>query len=346
MKAAYYTQFKQAIKIQQVPDPIAGDGEVVIEVKATGLCRSDWHGWQGHDSDVQLPHVPGHEFAGVIAETGKGVKNWKKGDRVTVPFCIGCGSCPQCISGNQQICDNYFQPGFTSWGSYAELIKIAYADHNLVKLPDEMEFETAAVLGCRFITSFRGLVVQGRLKGGEWVAVYGCGGVGLSAIMIASAMGATVVAVDIDDDKLELARKLGAYATLNANCFDNITEAIHQISGGGVHLSLDALGSKETCQNSIHSLRKRGRHVQLGLLLGNEANPSLPMGAVISKELEIIGSHGMQAHQYPQLLDMIRTGKIQPERMIGRLLNLEEGARELMAMDNFGQTGIMVINRF
>jgi len=343
MLAAYYEQVRGSIQLATLPDPTPGAGAVVIRVHATGICRSDWHGWQGHDSDVHLPHVPGHELAGTIEAVGAGVRKWRRGDRVTVPFCVGCGDCPQCHQGQQQICDHYFQPGFTAWGSFAEYVAIDHADHNLVRLPDEMDFTTAAVLGCRFITAWRGVTAQGRVQGAEWVAVYGCGGVGLSAIMIAAAFGAQVIAVDIDEAKLALARELGAVAGINARLSDDVVGRIREISKGGVHLSVDALGSHETCRNSILSLRKQGRHVQLGLLSGSEANPPLPMGAVIANELEIIGSHGMQAHQFPGMLDMIVSGKIQPQRMLGKVVTLEQGIQELMDLNSFKGTGVTVI---
>ena len=162
MKVALFTKFKSPITIEEVDDPQLPPNGVIIKVMATGICRSDWHGWMGHDSDVQLPHVPGHELAGIVEAVGKEVRNWQKGDRVTLPFCCGCGYCPQCQSGHQQICDNYFQPGFTAWGSYAEYVAIAYADVNLVRLPAHMSFDAAAVLGCRFITAYRGIVAQGQ----------------------------------------------------------------------------------------------------------------------------------------------------------------------------------------
>lgn len=343
MLAAYYEQFRGPIQLATLPDPTPGAGAVVIRVHATGICRSDWHGWQGHDSDVHLPHVPGHELAGTIEAVGTGVRKWRRGDRVTVPFCVGCGDCPQCHQGQQQICDHYFQPGFTAWGSFAEYVAVDHADHNLVRLPDEMDFTTAAVLGCRFITAWRGVTAQGRVQGAEWVTVYGCGGVGLSAIMIAAAFGAQVIAIDINETKLALARELGAVAGINARLSDDVVGRIREISKGGVHLSIDALGSHETCCNSILSLRKQGRHVQLGLLSGSEANPPLPMGAVIANELEIIGSHGMQAHQFPGMLDMIVSGKIQPQRMLGKVVTLEQGIQELMDLNSFKGTGVTVI---
>ena len=265
---------------------------------------------------------------------------------MTVPFCVGCGTCPQCDSGNQHICDQYFQPGFTAWGSFAELVHIRYADENLVRLPESMEFEDAAALGCRFITSFRAVVDQGRVRGGEWVAVFGCGGVGLSAIMIANAMGANVIAVDINNDKLTFAKSIGAAYTINGNSVNSVPEAIQTITNGGAHLTIDALGSKVTCRDAILSLRKRGRHVQVGLLLGDEMNPPLPMGKVISDELEILGSHGMQAHRYPEMMQMILQEKLRPKLLIGKKVSLEEGAKLLPELNSFPGTGVIIINTF
>ncbi|MFK7981974.1 MAG: zinc-dependent alcohol dehydrogenase family protein [Saprospiraceae bacterium] len=344
MQAAIFTTFKSPIEVTAVPDPQLAPNGAIIQVMATGICRSDWHGWMGHDSDVQLPHVPGHELAGIVLAVGKNVRNWQKGDRVTLPFCCGCGYCPQCNSGNQQICDNYFQPGFTAWGSFAEYVHIDYVDVNLVRLPETMSFEAAAVLGCRFITAYRGIIAQGKLQPGHWVAIHGCGGVGLSALMIANAIGAQTIAIDIDDTKLAFAKSLGADITLNANTVKDIPLAIKELTKGGVSISVDALGSSITCINSILSLRKRGKHIQIGLMTENHATPPIPMGTVIANELEIIGSHGMQAHQYPEMLDLIFAKNIPLEQMIGRRMGLKEGAKALMEMNQFKNTGVMVIN--
>jgi len=346
MKAAVYAQFKQPLTIQQVPDPIVPDDGVAIQVKATGLCLSDWHGWMGHDPDICPPHVPGHELAGVIASVGKDVTHWKTGDRVTLPFVCGCGNCPQCASGNHQVCDRQFQPGFTHWGSFAEYVAIHYADVNLVKLPDEINFVTAAALGCRFATSFRAIVDQGKVSAGQWVAVHGCGGVGLSAVMIAHALDARVVAVDISEEKLAFARSLGAAATVNAAQTEDVVDEIIELTGGGVHVSVDALGSPVTCFNSVANLRKRGKHIQVGLMTGDYRHPAVPMDRVIAGELEMLGSHGMQAHRYPAMLDMILTGKLSPEKLIGKTISLEESPDELAAMDRFEGTGVTVIDRF
>lgn len=347
MKAVLYEQFGGPLSLETVSDPSPPQDGVVIEVQATGICRSDWHGWQGHDSDIQtLPHIPGHELAGIIAEAGSDVRHWRVGDRVTLPFAMGCGTCEQCRSGNQQICDDYYQPGFKGWGSFAEYVAVPYADTNLVRLPESMDFVTAASLGCRFITAFRAVVHQGRVRGGEWVAVHGCGGVGLSAIMIASAMGANVIAVDINASTLELARSLGATHTINARHVDHVSAAILELTRGGAQLSLDALGSIETCQNSILSLRKRGRHVQVGLMVGEDALPPLPMGPVISKELEILGSHGMQAFEYKPMLDMITAGVLDPARLVSHTVSLADSIDVLTGMGDFNTSGVVVIDRF
>ncbi len=239
MKAVVFEKFGGPLTVAQVADPVPNDDGVVIQVKASGICRSDWHGWLGHDPDItRLPHVPGHELAGVVVETGEGVTRWKRGDRITVPFVCACGTCPQCVSGNHQVCDRQFQPGFTGWGSFAQYVALRYADVNLVRLPDEIDFVTAASLGCRFATSFRAIVAQGRVVPGQWVAVHGCGGVGLSAIMIARALEARVVAVDIDEKVLALAQRLGADVIVDARTTADVPARIREVTGGGVSLRL------------------------------------------------------------------------------------------------------------
>ncbi len=346
MKAIVYRAFSGPLGMEQVPDPAPPEGGVVLKVMASGVCLSDWHGWKGHDPDIRLPHVPGHEMAGVVEAVGEGVSRWRRGDRVTLPFVCGCGHCPQCASGNPQVCDRQFQPGFTHWGSFAEYVAIHYADENLVRLPDDMSFETAASLGCRFATSFRAVVDQGRVAKGEWVAVHGCGGVGLSAIMIASAFGARVVAVDMADDKLAFAKRMGAVAAINANTAGNVAAAVRDATDGGAHLSVDAIGNAAACFDSIDSLRKRGRHVQVGLMTGNQQTPRIPMHKVIANELEIRGSHGMQAHRYDRMMTMIAAGDLAPQHLIGRTIDLEGSIPALTAMDDFGTTGVTVITRF
>lgn len=346
MKAVMFEEFGVRPKITTLPDPEPDAKGAVIEVGATGVCRSDWHGWMGHDPDITLPHVPGHELAGRVAAIGRDVTRWKVGDRVTVPFVGGCGACPECHAGHQQICHNQFQPGFTHWGSFAQYVAVAQADLNLVALPETMSFETAASLGCRFATAFRAVVDQGRTRAGEWLAVHGCGGVGLSALMIARATGANTIAIDISDDKLLQANACGATHTVNATKTDDVVGAVREISGGGVHVSLDALGHPTTFFNSITNLRKRGRHVQVGLLLAGHATPAAPMAKVIGNELEILGSHGMQAHRYDAMLAMIQSGLLTPEKLIGARIALEASIDSLTEMNSFAGVGATVVTEF
>ncbi|MFT5500273.1 MAG: alcohol dehydrogenase [Woeseiaceae bacterium] len=346
MKAAIYEKFQGPVAIQDVPVPDPTNDGVVLKVEATGVCRSDWHGWMGHDPDISLPHVPGHEIAGVVAAVGKNVIKWKVGDRVTLPFVCGCGVCEQCASGNQQICDSQFQPGFTHWGSYAEYVAIHYADENLVSLPEEIDFVVAASLGCRFATSYRAVLHQGSVAPEQWVAIHGCGGVGLSAVMIAAAAGARVIAIDVNGDSLARALSVGAVACVNASNNPDVVEQVRDLTNGGVHLSIDAFGSNETCYNSIANLRKRGRHVQVGLMAGDDYHPQVAMELIIANELELFGSHGMQAHQYEGMLKMIIDGTLQPGALLGQTVTLERAAAILGSPDELQVAGVTVIDRF
>ncbi|PWL38478.1 alcohol dehydrogenase [Flagellimonas aquimarina] len=346
MKALIYETFQGDLNLKNVQDPTPFDHSVILKTEATGICRSDWHGWMGHDPDIVLPHVPGHELSGTIAALGKGVKNFSIDDRVTVPFVCGCGLCEQCNSGNHQICDNQSQPGFTHWGSFAEYVRIDHADTNLVRLPEEIDDITAASLGCRFITAFRAVVAQGNIHEGQSIAIHGCGGVGLSAIMIAKAFGANVVAIDINEDTLKLAKDLGASKVINASTSSDVIKEVISLTNGGVHVSLDALGSSVTCQNSIDSLRKRGKHIQVGLMTGNHQYPKIPMDKVLANELEIIGSHGMQAHKYPEMMTLIKEGKLKPQKLVEKTIPLSKAGEVLKEMNQFNNRGMTIINSF
>jgi len=335
-----FTEFGAMPDLVEVPTPPVAPTGAVVSVRASGLCRSDWHGWMGHDDGIRLPHVPGHELAGVVEAIGDRVTRWQVGDRVTAPFICACGRCEQCAAGNHQVCDRQEQPGFTHWGSFAESVAIAEADVNLIALPDSLDFVSAAALGCRFATAYRAVMTQGRVQPGEWVAVHGCGGVGLSAIMIAIAAGARVVGVDVSEASLELAAQLGAETILGAG---GVASAVKELTDGGAHLSLDAYGSAATAVNSVRSLRKRGRHVQVGLMTGVHATPPIPMDLVVAHELEILGSHGMAAHEYPEMLEAIASGRIDPQVLVGRTISLEAAPLALAEMDAHAHPGMTVI---
>jgi len=344
MKAAIYNKFNGAIELKQVDDPMVKETEAIIEVRASGICRSDWHGWKGHDPDIRLPHVPGHEFSGIVKEVGSKVTLFRAGDRVTAPFCCGCSTCPQCLKGNQHICDNHFQPGFTDWGSFAQYVRIKNADFNLVRLPSSIDFVSAAGLGCRFITAFHGIVNQGKVDHSMFVAVHGCGGVGLSAVMIAAVYGAKVIAVDINEGNLQRAESFGAAYTINATTV-NVVDKVFEITSDGANLSMDALGSLETSRNSINCLAKKGKHIQVGIL-GSENDITVSTADLIAKEIELIGSHGMPLADYDTIFNLISSKKIDLSLLIDRTVKLEDIHQEMLNMDAYTNSGMVIIDQF
>jgi alcohol dehydrogenase len=346
MQAVVYHEFGGPIAIETVTDPSPHADGAVVRVDATGLCRSDWHGWRGHDPDIKrFPHVPGHEFAGTVVAVGRDVPQSLVGQRVTMPFVAGCGNCSECKRGQQQICDHQFQPGFTGWGSFAEYVAVRYAISNLVPLSANLSSAAAAAMGCRLGTAFRALSAQGGVRPGNWVAVHGCGGVRLSAVMIARALEARVIAVDIRPEPLTLAKQLGAEFTLNASTDTDVVTVIRDRTSGGVDVSIDALGSAATLTNSVLSLRKQGRHVQVGLLAEDTTLPASIISRIIAWELEIVGSHGIQARTYVKMFDLIQAGKFDPMQLVERTLPLDTAPHELESLNDYRSCGVTVFTR-
>lgn len=344
MRAMIMHQFRGSLEVGEVPGPTPPEGGVVVEVHATGLCRSDWHAWAGHE-EIALPHVPGHELAGVVVAVGMNVRRFSVGDRVTVPFVCGCGACEWCRSGNAQVCPDQQQPGFTHWGSFAEKVALHAADTNLVAVPVSVSFEAAAALGCRFATAYRALTARARVAADEWVTVVGAGGVGLSAVMIAKALGAQVIAVDRNPGALTAARALGADHVILAD--DAVPDQVHALTGGGSHVAVDAVGSEQTCTDAVLSLRRRGRHVQIGLLptpTGATGLSGIPMSRAIAWELDLLGSHGMAAADYPGMLALIESGSLRPQDLIERVVGLDEAALLLPGMDGAAPAGMTMID--
>lgn len=334
MRAVVWSAYGALPELAEVPAPQCPHDGAIVRVGATGVCRSDWHAWQGHDPVPSLPWVPGHELAGTVEAVGPGVARWRPGDRVTVPVACGCGRCAHCAVGDTHVCPDQTQPGFTHHGSFADLVVLNAADTNLVRLPDALSFVDAASLGCRFATAYRAVVDQGRAGAGDIVAVHGCGGVGLSAVMSAVAVGARVVAVDVSPSALRAAEDLGAEATVLAAGLTpaEIASAVRDSADGGAHVSVDALGGTASMTASIGSLRRRGRHVQVGLMLGDDAVPPVPMGRAIAEELELVGSHGMPVRDYPALLELVASGRLDVQRLVGTVIGLDGAPAALAAM--------------
>ena len=342
MRAIVVDAVQARPEVRDVLGPSAPPGGVVVQVMATGMCRSDWHAWAGHE-EIAFPHVPGHELAGVVVEVDPAVRQWQVGNRVTVPFVCGCGQCELCRTGNAQVCPDQQQPGFTHWGSFAEYVALHAADTNLVAIPDQVDFATAASLGCRFATAYRAVVGRAQLQESEWVTVIGAGGVGLSTVMIVRALGGRVIAVDRNPQALAVAAELGANHTLVAAAGTDIPAAVADLTGGGSHIGVDAVGSEQTCADALLSLRRRGRHVQVGLLPPVEGHPRVPMDRVISFELDVLGSHGMAAVDYPGMMALIEQRRLQPQRLIERTIGLEEAASLLPAFDQAAVAGMTIV---
>ena len=343
MRAVLIEEFARPPVVVEVADPACPVDGVVVAVEATGLCRSDWHGWQGHDDGIALPHVPGHELAGLVVAVGPQVRSWRVGDRVTTPFVLACGSCAPCARGHGQVCERQLQPGFTQWGSFAELVALPRAEVNLVRVPEGVDADVAAGLGCRFATAYRAVAHVAQVRAGETVVVHGCGGVGLSAVLVAVALGARVLAVDLAASSLELARSLGATPVLGAD--PALAAVLLDLTDGGADVSLDAFGSRATLAASVACLRPRGRHVQVGLLGGHDAHPPLDMGRVVGQELQLLGSHGMAASAYPEMLALIADGTLRPDLLLRDRIGLAEAAVRLAALGEpgAGAGGVTVI---
>jgi len=331
--------------IRDVPDAQPGSSGAVISVRANGVCRSDWHVWIG-DVKRELPIIMGHEMTGIVAEVTPGVTRFKKGDRVVVPFSGGDGVCQYCQEGSPHLCDSPVVPGRTYPGGYAEYVSISHADRNLVPLPDEVSFAEGAALGCRFMTSFFGLVQRVKIRPGEWVVVFGCGGIGLSAINIASALGCRVIGVDINPANLDLARVMGAESVIDGRTCDAV-EAVKDITGSGAHVSVDALGISETCLNGLLSLRKGGRHLQVGITTKKEAGYiKLPVDLIVTKALDFLGTLGMPPHQFGSMMSMVLQDRLTPGKMLNREIGLSEVQPVFESMTASATTGTFVVTDF
>jgi alcohol dehydrogenase len=350
MRAVVVEAFREPPRVAEVPDPQPPAHGAVVAVEATGVCRSDWHAWQGHDPDVTLPHVPGHELAGTVVAVGADVRHRRVGDLVTTPFVTACGTCPECTAGHQQVCRDQTQPGFTAWGSFAEFVALDQADVNLVDLRaladdgalGEEPAVVGAALGCRVATAFRAVTDVAEVRSGEWVAVHGCGGVGLAAIAVAVAAGARVVASDPSPAARALASEFGAEDVVDPTSDEPVT-AITDRTAGGAHASFDAVGLPDVCEASIRCLRRRGRQVQIGLLPTAVGRPAVPMDLVVARELQVLGSHGMAAHDYPRLLALVAAGRLPLARLVRRKLPLDAGPRALVEVGAATAPGVTVL---
>ena len=351
MKAAVVEQIGEPLVIHSDwPDPQCESTDVVLRVEANGMCLTDYHVWQGGWPWVgiqpSVPFVLGHEYCGVVEEVGADVRGFRAGDRVVAPVNHSCGICEQCQAGHQSACLDVRFPMFHYSGGHGRYAKVSRADVNLVPLPESISFVDAASMGCRFATSWHGVVDQARVTAGEWVAVFGCGGVGLAAVHIASALGANVIAVSRTQSKRDLATELGAVATVDASG-DDVPGRVTELTGGGAHVTVDALGDEQTAIPALYSLRTRGRHLRLGTSSKQQGGHiRLPVDLLLFKELEIIGSLGMPAARFPAMLRMVDSGKIHPGKLVQGTVSIEEAGDVLAGMATSSPSGMRVINQW
>lgn len=339
MRAAVVREFNQDLSIETVDDPVCPENGVVLKVDACGVCRSDYHGWVGGHPKVHSGSIMGHEYCGTVVEAG-GRAKYKVGDQLIAPFILGCGTCAHCQTGTSNACESAIVPGFGAPGAYAEYVAVPF-DHNLVHLPETMAPSLAAGLGCRVTTAWHALTDRSQVRAGEWVAVHGTGGIGLSTLLLAKMLGAQVVVVDVVQEKLDHAISLGADAGVNAATQD-VAEAIREITGGGAQVSIEALGIAQTTNASIECLATLGRHVHVGMPSG-DGMMSLNMRAIYSKQLAFYGTRGMPSWKYPSLLDMIERGEVDLSPMVAREIGLSQASKELSAMNGPTSPGTAVI---
>lgn len=320
MKAAVFHESGKPLSIEEVPTPEPGPGEVLVKVAACGICHTDLHYIDhGVPTFKKPPLILGHETSGNVAALGAGVEKWKEGDRVLLPAVYGCGQCVMCRKGRENICQQMVMFGNNVDGGYAEYILAPAKDMFL--LPDDIPLIEGCVIADAVTTPFHAVINRGAVKPGDQVVVFGCGGIGINLVQMASAMGARVIAVDLSEEKLEWARKLGAAETINPAGIERIDKTIRKMTGGGADISFEAIGLPETQQQAFACLRTGGRFVMVGF---SNKPMQLDAGRTMYFEMEVIGSLGCPASEYPRVLSLAQQGKIKVKELVTARFPLDE----------------------
>ena len=305
MKAAVFHETGKPLSIEEVPTPEPGPGEVLVKVAACGICHTDLHYIDhGVPTFKKPPLILGHETSGNVAALGAGVEKWKEGDRVLLPAVYGCGQCVMCRKGRENICQQMVMFGNNVDGGYAEYILAPAKDMFL--LPDDIPLIEGCVIADAVTTPFHAVINRGAVKPGDQVVVFGCGGIGINLVQMAAAMGARVIAVDLSEEKLEWARKLGAAETINPAGIERIDKTIRKMTGGGADISFEAIGLPETQQQAFACLRTGGRFVMVGF---SNKPMQLDAGRTMYFEMEVIGSLGCPLDEINAAFDTLRKGE-------------------------------------
>jgi len=320
VRAAVFHGQGKGLSIEEVPTPKPGPGEVLVRVAGCGMCHTDLHYLDhGVATFKPPPIILGHEPAGTVAETGEGVADWSEGDRVLIPAILSCGRCRYCRMGRENLCERLQMLGNHVDGAYAEHV-VAPASE-LVALPEEIPLEQASVIADAVSTPYHAVKHRGRVQLGDAVAVVGCGGVGLNVVQCATAAGGNVIAIDLNDDRLAIARQLGAEETINPEGMERLDKHVRRLTRGGVDVAFEAIGSPGTIELAFSLLRKGGRLCLIGY---SDQPVSISAARLMFFELEIVGSLGCGGGDYPEIVELVRQGTLQLDPVVSGTVPLEE----------------------
>lgn len=337
MRAAIFHAPGKPLTVEEVETPKPGPGEILVKVAACGVCATDLHYLHGIPTFKKPPLILGHEVSGWVEAAAPDVTTFKPGETVLVPAVLSCGECLNCRRGRDNICERMVMPGNHADGGFAEFLTIPA--RTLVRLPDGLPIQESAIISDAVSTPFHAVRNRGRVQGGDWVAIFGCGGVGINAVQIAAALGASVLAVDLDSKKLAQARELGAAEAFNSQEID-VPKAIRKLTGGGVDVAFEIVGRPQVLDQAFSSVRPGGTLVVVG---SSEEPWTFAVSRLMFREISVLGSLGCCSAEFPTILEMVRAGKIRLEPVVGDRLPLERINEALARLEDGTVSGRQLI---
>ncbi len=316
------------MKIEDIPVPAITANQVLVKVAACGVCHTDLHYIEhGVPTFKKPPMVLGHEASGIVEEAGANVSNVKKGGRVLIPAVLTCGKCDLCRQGRENICSSMTMLGNHIDGAYAEYVAVDAKD--VLDLPESVPLEEASIIADAVSTPYHAVKNRARVQPGDTVVIFGCGGVGINAVQLAAAVGAYVIAVDVNDRKLQWATEFGAARTINASQVERVSKEVKKLTGGGADIAIEVIGNPKTIVEAFESVRVGGRLCVVGY---THETISVVAGKIMFKELEIVGSLGCRPVDYKPLIRMVEQGKIDIKRLVTHRFSLDEIGKAFEAM--------------